>query len=162
MFKIKDSTIHCSRGDRGTIRLKIPFTDTKGYLKYEDSSHNAYWYDSKNKILYDSNYEKSSVSLDILTAMYYQFAVGDKIRLNIYKKNGYGEEPLKTIEVTVSNTSYYVDIVLTEADTTFGDIPNKATIYWFDITLNDNQTVVCFNEDGPREFIQYPAKGDDE
>ena len=27
MFKIKDGTIYCSRGDAGTITLKLPITD---------------------------------------------------------------------------------------------------------------------------------------
>lgn len=162
MFKIEESTIHCSRGDGGIIRLRIPFIDAKGYIKYEDNSRNVYWYDSKNRILYDNDYKKSSVALDTLIAMYYQFTIGDIIKLNIYKKNGYTEEPLKTIIIKITEDSYYVDISLSESDTTFGEISNKAVVYWYDITLNDNQTVVCFNEDGAKEFIQYPAKGDDE
>lgn len=123
MFKIIDSTIHCSRGDKGIISLKIPIDGTDEY---------------------------------------YQFKVGDKIKLNIYNKKGYGENPLKTIEAEVTEECNSVDIYLTEENTTFGEISNKAITYWYDITLNDNQTVVCYNEDGAKEFIQYPAKGADE
>lgn len=97
MFKIKNSTIHCSRGDSGTIKLKIPITDANDYIKYEDNNTpaNIYWYDTKKKKLYNSNYEESSVSIDTLTMVLYQFEIGDSIKINIYEKNGYGKEPLK-------------------------------------------------------------------
>lgn len=122
MFKINNGTIHCSRGDAGTITLRIP-----------------------NK-----------------SGGYYTFATGDVIKFQVYNKNGYDAIPLVTKIITVSSPSDSVAIPLNEDDTTFGEIPNRATTYWYDITLNDDQTVVCYNEDGAREFIQYPAKGDEE
>lgn len=162
MFKIKESTIYCSRGDSGTIMLKIPITDSNDYIKYEDSSQKIYWYDTKSKVLYDEDYNESSVLIDSLNMVCYQFQIGDKITFNIYEKNGYGKEPLMTKEVEVTEVSDNVNIVLNENDTTFGNPVNKETIYWYDITLNDSLTVVCYNEDGAKEFIQYPAKGVDE
>ena len=162
MFKIKDSTIHCSRGDRGTVTLKIPIQDANGYIKYKDTSENEYWYNTKSKTLYDSNYEESSISLDTLSMVCYEFQEGDVVIFNIYEKNGYGKQPLMTKETKVTEATESVDILLTEEDTTFGSPVNKATIFWYDITLNDSITIVCYNEDGPREFIEYPAKGDEE
>ena len=162
MFKIKESTIYCSRGDSGTIMLKIPITDSNDYIKYEDSSQKIYWYDTKSKVLYDEDYNESSVLIDSLNMVCYQFQIGDKITFNINEKNGYGKEPLMTKEVEVTEVSDNVNIVLNENDTTFGNPVNKETIYWYDITLNDSLTVVCYNEDGAKEFIQYPAKGVDE
>lgn len=162
MFKIKDSTIHCSRGDSGTITLRIPITDANNYIKFEDSSNKIYWYDTKSDILYNSNYNESSILLDTLNIVYYQFQIGDKITFNIYEKNGYGKEPLLTKDVEVTEITESVNILLTEKDTTFGNPVNKATIFWYDITLNNNLTVVCYNEDGAKEFIEYPAKGADE
>lgn len=162
MFKIKESTIYCSRGDSGTIMLKIPITDSNDYIKYEDSSKEIYWYDTKSKVLYDEGYNESSVLVDSLNMVCYQFQTGDKITFNIYEKNGYGKEPLMTKEVEVTEASDSVNIVLNENDTTFGNPVNKETIYWYDITLNNSLTVVCYNEDGAKEFIVYPAKGVDE
>lgn len=162
MFKIKDSTIHCSRGDGGTIALRIPITDANDYIKYEDTSNNVYWYDAKNETLYNSDYRNSSVEKSTLSIVYYQFQVGDKITFNIYEKNGYAKDPLKTKEIVVSEETETVNISLTEEDTTFGNPVNKETIYWYDITLNSELTIVCYNEDGPKEFIVYPAKGVDE
>ena len=33
MFKIESNKIHCSRGDAGTITLKVPYTDNNDYIK---------------------------------------------------------------------------------------------------------------------------------
>lgn len=162
MFKIKDGTIHCSRGDGGTITLSIPMTDVNNYVRYEDTSGNTYWYNEKSKILYDSDYKESSVSVDTLSMVFYEFQAGDKVTLNIYEKNGYGKQPLTSKEVIVEAAGESVDISLTSEDTTFSNPVNKATIFWYDITLNDDLTVICYDEDGAKEFIMYPAKGDDE
>lgn len=162
MFKIQSSTIHCSRGDAGTITLKIPYTDNNDYIKYLDTSQNVYWYDFEKKILYDENYEESQESLDDLTEQYYQFQVGDIVKFNIYERKGYDKEPLLSKSIEVLEAAYELEIPLNEEDTTFGEIPNKATTYWYDITLNEDLTIVCFNEEGAREFIMYPAKGDEE
>lgn len=164
MFKIKNTTIHCSRGDCGTISLKVPFVDVNGYIKYEDNetTPNVYWYDKANNVLYDADYNVSSVSIDTLHIVFYSFQIDDKITFNIYLKNGYDDEPMLSKDIIVETVSDSIDIPLTEEDTTFGKIYNKPTVYWYDITLNDDMTVVCYNEEGPKEFIQYPAKGDEE
>lgn len=162
MFKILDNTIHCSRGDEGTVILKIPIMDAKDNIKYKDESDQIFWYNMKSKILYDSDYNEVTISIDTLAMVYYQFQVGDKVRFNIYEKNGYGKEPLMTKEIKVTESTESVNIPLSEEDTTFGSPVNKATIFWYDITLNNNLTVVCYNEEGAKEFIEYPAKGDEE
>lgn len=162
MFKIETGTIHCSRGDAGTITLKIPYMDNNGYIKYLDGEDNVYWYDKEKKKLYDADYEESQTSLDTLTAQYYQFQVGDKVKFNIYESKGYDIEPLVSKTIEIETAGYEAEIPLSEEDTTFGDIDNKPITYWYDITLNDDLTVVCYNEDGAMKFIQYPAKGDGE
>lgn len=162
MFKIEGSTIRCSRGDAGTITLKIPYTDNNDYIKYVDNELNVYWYDFNKKKLYDSNYNESIVSIDTLTIDYYQFQVGDKVKFNVYERKGYDKEPLLSKTINVLEESYEIEIPLNEEDTTFGEIPNKEVTYWYDITLNEDLTIVCFNEEGAKEFIMYPAKGDEE
>ncbi len=163
MFKIIGSTIHCSRGDKGIISLKMPIIDKNNYIRYKDGGNTYYWYDEKNKILYDEDYkENTEISIDTLSIVYYEFEENDRIKINVYNKKGYSENPLMSKETVVENKSKSVDIILTEEDTTFGDVSNKAIVYWYDITLNNDQTIVCFDEDGAKEFIQYPAKGADE
>lgn len=162
MFKIESSTIHCSRGDAGTITLKIPYMDNNGYVKYLDGEDNVYWYDTEKKKLYDEDYEESQVDIHTLTAQYYQFQPGDEVKFNIYETKGYDVEPLKSKTIVIDDEIYEALIPLNEEDTTFGDIPNKPTTYWYDITLNNDLTIVCYNEEGAMKYIQYPAKGDGE
>ncbi len=162
MFKIQNSTIHCSRGDTGSITLRLPYTDGNNYIQYMDISDNVYWYDPVRKILYDDNYEESSVSLATLTEQLYQFQIDDKIKFNIYEKKGYDKTPLLSKTFVVDTADYELTITLTEDDTTFGDIPNKETEYWYDITLNEDLTVVGYDESGAKLFMMYPAKGCDE
>lgn len=162
MFKIQKSTIHCSRGDTGTIELKVPYVDNNGYIQYKDISDNVYWYDSVKNILYDEDYEESSVSLSTLTEQFYQFQIGDEIRFNIYEKKGYDKTPCLSKLITVDTVGDTVTIVLSEEDTTFGEIPNKEIEYWYDVTLNDDLTVIGYDESGAKLFMMYPAKGCDE
>lgn len=159
MFKIENSIIHCSRGDSGTITLKIPFVDFNGYMKYKDLEDNIYWYDLNKKKIFNSNYEETIISLETLVEQFYQFQPGDNIKFNVYERKGYDKNPLLSKTITVEKLSDVVDIPLTEEDTSFGEIQNKAVTFWYDLTLNDDQTIVCFNEDGAKEFIMYPAKG---
>lgn len=42
-------------------------TDDKGYKQYTDSAGNIYWYDSKNKTLYNSEYKQANKKLEDLT-----------------------------------------------------------------------------------------------
>lgn len=162
MFKIDCPTIHCSRGDAGAFTIKIPIVDRNNYIKYKDVSNNVYWYDKNNDTLYNSNYEKADSQIDTLTMECYQFQEGDKITFNIYNKNGYDKTPLMSKEIFVAEICESVYFHLTEKDTTFGKPVNKPTIFWYDITLNDKLTVICYDEEGAKEFIEYPAKGDEE
>ena len=164
MFKIVNNTIHCSRGDSGTVVLIVPITDRNDYIKYTDSGspENIYWYDAENKVLYDSDYVESETSIDTLTMVKYEFQQGDVIDFKIYERNGYNKPPLKEVSITVETAATSVEIPLTKSDTTFDKIENRQTTYWYDITLNDDSTVVCYNENGAKEMIIYPAKGDGE
>lgn len=162
MFRIEGATIHCSRGDEGTITLKIPITDSKGNIKYKDESEDIYWYNTKSKILYDSSYIETKVSVDTLMMVLYIFQPGDKITFNIYNKNGYNKEPLMSKQVKATKITDNIYISLDEKETTFFNPINKPTIFWYDITLNDYLTVICYNEDGAKEFILYPANGNQE
>lgn len=95
-----------------------------------------------------------------LTIEDYTFKVGDKIELRIYKKKGLNELPLKEKEVIVEEETPSINIELTPEDTKIGDIANKATEYWYEIELNDEQTVVGFDEEGAKILMLYPEGAD--
>lgn len=87
----------------------------------------------------------------------YEFQVGDVLTLNVYRKKGYTEPKVftKDIEVQESGTTAY--FVLTEEDTTTFEKTNKRTIYWYEIVLNDTNTIIGYDEDGAKEFVVYPG-----
>ena len=159
MLTTENRTIYCSRGDSGTITLKLPYLDSNGYVMYLDISENIYWYDADNDVLYDSDYNESQVSLSSLTQEFYEFKPNDVITFNIYEKKGFDKPPLLSKNITIDTSSDEATISLTENDTTFGEIPNKEIEYWYDITLNNSQTVIGYDKSGAKLFIMYPAKG---
>ena len=42
-------------------------TDENGYKQYTDDSNNVYWYDANSEVMYDSNYNKTTLTADDLT-----------------------------------------------------------------------------------------------
>lgn len=89
----------------------------------------------------------------------YEFEVGDKIHFRVFQKKGYDKEIVLEKEVEVTEVCETVSISLTEEDTDFGEDINKPVTYWYEVDLNNQQTIIGYNEDGPAEFILYPAKG---
>ena len=93
----------------------------------------------------------------------YEFEIGDIIKLRVYEKNGYTKEPVLEKDFEVDETTEQVNIVLDEEDTLFAPESNKAQTYWYDISLNETQTIVGYSsENGPKLFIITPAKGGNE
>lgn len=162
MLRVENNKIKVSRGDSGNIGIKLPIIDSNSYVKYYDGTAAYYWYNSNENILYDTNYNVSNVNINTLNIVYYTFNVGDVITLNIYRKNGYTENALKTISTTISESTDTAIIALTESDTTIESIINKQITYWYDITLNYDKTIIGYDDEGAKEFIIYPAKGADE
>lgn len=109
-----------------------------------------------NKI-YITRGDKGTIELTIED---YTFKVDDKIELRIYKKNRLNEAPLKEKKVIVDKETSSINIELTSEDTKIGDIANKATEYWYEIELNDEQTVVGFDEEGAKILMLYPEGAD--
>lgn len=87
----------------------------------------------------------------------YEFQPGDVITLRIFEKKGYNKEPLLEKSIEVSKIVDEVDLILTEEDTLFCQETNKGITYWYSISLNED-VIVGYDEDGPKQFIIYPAK----
>lgn len=89
----------------------------------------------------------------------YTFNIGDKIQFRIFEKKGYNKDIVLEKVIEVEEETEIVDISLTEADTLIGEDINKEVIYWYEIALNEEQTVIGYDENGAAELILYPAKG---
>lgn len=115
MFKIKDETIHITRGDSGTIELSI-----------ED----------------------------------YIFKVGDIVEFRVYNKKGLNQVPLINKKIEIDQEQEVVNIELDSDDTKIGELVNKETEYWYEIELNNDKTVIGYDENGAKLFILYPEGAD--
>jgi hypothetical protein len=93
----------------------------------------------------------------------YQFNQGDIITFRVFEKNGYDKEKKLEKKFTVAEETDKVNIVLAEEDTLFVEATNKPQTYWYEITLNEDKTIVGYDEDGAKRLIIYPAdEGGDE
>ena len=94
----------------------------------------------------------------------YTFQTGDVVRLNVFKAKDCGCVELRK-DVVVEEECEAVDIALTTEDTTIGEIINKPTKYWYEVTLNPEtieQTIIGYDLDGAKEFILYPEANESE
>lgn len=120
MVEYKQGTIHCTRGDTGTLRFK-------------------------HKV----------------NGVPYTFQAGDKLVLTVKPKNGFNkEEVAMRITTTVTEPTEICPIVITKEDSKIGGLINKEVTYWYDVVLNEGQTILGYDESGPKEFILYPESGE--
>lgn len=89
----------------------------------------------------------------------YEFSNGQHVILKVFDKNDYSNIVLKK-DVVVSSTCTSVTIPLTSQDTQIGSLINKPVKYNYEISIDDTNTVIGYDEDGAKEFILYPEGGD--
>ena len=92
----------------------------------------------------------------------YEFKVGDVIRFTITKANDCSDI-IKRKDVIVENESTEVDIELLPEDTIIGEIINSPVDYWYEVELNPDtspQTIIGYDEKGPKILKLYPEGGD--
>jgi hypothetical protein len=92
----------------------------------------------------------------------YIFKAGDVVRIKVFgKKNAENVVLQKDFPATAGATE--VEIFLDENDTKIGKVINKPTPYWYEVELNplsDPQTIIGYDEDGPKVFMLYPEGKD--
>ncbi len=92
----------------------------------------------------------------------YSISAGDVLRIRVFPKKKC-EEVALVKDFLVETATSVIELELDGTDTKIGDIINKPTTYWYEIELNPDthpQTIVGYNEDGPKVFMLYP-EGDD-
>lgn len=88
----------------------------------------------------------------------HNFSIGDILRLKVMMKGDVSNIVL-TKDVTAVAAGTSVDMALTSTDTLIGELINKPVTYWYEIELNpglNSNTIICYDEDGPKEFVLYP------
>lgn len=112
MFKIVNKTFHVSRGDSGTVNLKLKNTT---------------------------------------------FRVEDDVVFRIYEVQGLDEAPIIEVHTSVEEESDTANIFLSGEDTNFGDLGNEIVDYWYEIAVNEDRTIIGFDESGAKIFKLYPT-----
>ena len=87
----------------------------------------------------------------------YTFQIGDVIELNVYAEDGMNASPVLTKSVTMAAAGDTARLEILAADTRLGTPQNERVTYWYEVTLNGDQTPLCFDEKGPKLFYLYPG-----
>lgn len=89
----------------------------------------------------------------------YKFVKDDVVTLKVYEKGNVDKVVLqKNVKITEVSTSVIIE--LTTSDTKIGNVINKPAKYWYEISINDEHTVIGYDDDGTKEFILYPEGGE--
>jgi len=89
------------------------------------------------------------------------FKVGQKVSLVVVKKKGYIEDPVLKKSVIVQQESHTVKIPLNSEDTKIGEYINKKVDYWYNIVVDNDQTIFGSDEDGEKIFRLFPEAKED-
>lgn len=88
----------------------------------------------------------------------YIFQQGQIIIFKVYDSKDVEKVVLQK-DVKVENDCSSVIIPLTSEDTTIGDYINKKKTYSYEISINDDMTVIGYDEEGSKLFVLYPEAG---
>lgn len=90
----------------------------------------------------------------------YIFKDGDKIKFSIYEKKGMDKPPIlqKIFIPVVGSTSVEIDI--SGEDMKIGEMLNKQVEYWYEIELNNDETIIGYDDEGAKKLILYPEGAD--
>ena len=91
----------------------------------------------------------------------YPFVAGDLVTMRIFARKDAANVLLEK-EFPVFEEKTGIEIVLTAQDTKFGPVISKPTDYWYEIELfreGNTQTIVGYDEEGPKIFRLYPEGG---
>ena len=94
----------------------------------------------------------------------YYFEAGDVLRMKIFGKKDAESVVLEKCFPVTARTDRFT-ILLTEEDTKIGDVISKPRDYWYEIELNpftNPQTIIGYDEDGPKVFKLFPEGKDSE
>lgn len=97
-----------------------------------------------------------SLSTELEDGTAYTFHNGDKVVFSIYEKGKMSDNAVVMKEINVIEESETVDIGLTNEETKIGELINKPVTYWYEVELNDQYTIIGYDEDGAKEFMLYP------
>ena len=88
----------------------------------------------------------------------YTFGVGEEVQFRIFDKNGYDDPAILSKEITIDEETTVVPIHLTSEETMIGEEINSAVKYWYEISINEDNTVIGYDNAGPAILYLLPAR----
>lgn len=116
-------------------------------------------YRIRNKNIYVNRGDKITIRLVNNSD---NFVIGDFLTFYI-TKSGDATQVLLSKKFLIDKITDTVDISLTSEETRLGDPIKTGNVeYWYEIELNNNTTLVGYDEKGPKLFILYPESTNSE
>lgn len=97
-----------------------------------------------------------TLSLKLADGTNYTFQNGDVIVFSIYKKGNMSGNAVLMKQINVTEEATSIEINLTNTDTQIGELINKPVQYWYEIELNNQYTVIGYDDNGAKVFELYP------
>ena len=88
----------------------------------------------------------------------YKFQPGDVVRFTVFGKKDCTNVVLQK-DITVTEETESVGILLSGEDTKIGEVVSKPTDYWYEVELNPDtypQTIIGYDQNGAKVFRLYP------
>lgn len=102
-------------------------------------------------------------SIPVSNTENYKFQKGDTIQFIVFEKKGYDKDPVLKKEIKVEEECEEVLIKLDSKDTALGEKSNKTIVFWYEISLNNTETTLGYEDDnGAAEFRILPAYAEEE
>ena len=86
----------------------------------------------------------------------YSFEEGDKITFSLYNKGKLNEKAvlLKEVQATPETTS--INIYCNNEETKIGELINKPIDYWYEIEINNEYTILGYDDEGAKLLKLFP------
>ena len=107
----------------------------------------------KDETIYLTRGDTATIELSVED---YTFKAGDIIEFRVYNKKGLNQLPLINKKIELKQEQDVINIELNSDDTKIGEITNKETEYWYEIELNNDKTIIGYDENGAKLLILYP------
>ena len=100
---------------------------------------------------------RANKAIITVTPNSYTFKVGDIIEFKVYKEKGLDQLPVLYKRLVVEAAGPSFDIELTPEETNIGNPMNDMVEYWYEIELNNDTSIVCYDDvNGPKILELYP------
>lgn len=91
----------------------------------------------------------------------YTFKQGDFVTFKVYKAEELNKAPLLNKKIIVNEETTKIEISLTSEETKIGEIENEPIDYWYEISLNDKQTIIGYDDKKDKILKLYPERADE-